>query len=65
MANAIYIRVLESTYRHTLQIENEDVYVDIMDTAGEVRFKSILSVLGKGASGRGPKIQSIPLYPKE
>ncbi|KAK3738836.1 hypothetical protein QZH41_004377 [Actinostola sp. cb2023] len=30
-----YDRTLESTYRHMLQIENEDVLVDIMDTAGE------------------------------
>ncbi|KXJ19060.1 GTP-binding protein Rit1 isoform X1 [Exaiptasia diaphana] len=30
-----YDQTLESTYRHMLQIENEDITIDIMDTAGE------------------------------
>ncbi|EDO46259.1 predicted protein, partial [Nematostella vectensis] len=34
-----YDQTLESTHRHILQIDNEDVSLDISDTAGEVRDK--------------------------
>ncbi|XP_031575340.1 ras-related and estrogen-regulated growth inhibitor-like [Actinia tenebrosa] len=43
-----YDKTLESTYRHHLQIENEFIYLDLMDTAGENNQSKLERCLSNG-----------------
>ncbi|KAJ7328529.1 hypothetical protein OS493_024444 [Desmophyllum pertusum] len=44
-----YDQTLESTWRHHMEVDSEYIYVDLMDTAGEVEFRSKLdSCLTRG-----------------